>query len=338
MAVASLLLAALLPASASATVTEVGLISKTEPETVPSCTAGPLGATGLAIEAEKKKAEEAEHLKATEEEKKKKEAERKKREAERKKKKKTTKKATKKTARKARLARRSALSARRTRTLGGSAQAVRTLRPNGAFASAAAATTEATKTTEATSTTPEEGATKTEAPCLAISRTTGFQTQVGSIANPLVLPHNGRIVAWTIDLGRPTPTQIKFFDENEGGAAEAGIAILAPEKTPKLTYKLVAQSRLYKLQSFFGLNVQLPLEQTIKAKAGDVVALSVPTWAPALALGFEKTTAWRASREEKACSVTNTETAQVELKSKAIYACQYLTARLAYSATEISTP
>ncbi|MHB1539368.1 MAG: hypothetical protein ACYCYN_12890, partial [Solirubrobacteraceae bacterium] len=81
----TLLFAALLPASAAATVTEVGLISKTEPETVPSCTAGPVGSLGKQLEAEKKKAEEAEHKKAAESEAKKREAEKKKREAERKK-------------------------------------------------------------------------------------------------------------------------------------------------------------------------------------------------------------------------------------------------------------
>jgi hypothetical protein len=320
--IASLLAAAMLPASAAATVSEVGLIAKTEPETVPSCTTGPIGSVGKAMEEEKKKAEEAERKKVAEEEKKKKEAE-KKREEEAAKKRKTTKKTTE-----ARIARRATV---RSARLSGGAEALSSKLSSIPLATAAST---ASTTTEATT----EGATKTEAPCLAISRTTGYQTKVGSINNPLVIPHNGRIVAWSIDLGRPTATQIKFFDENEGGEAEAGIGILAPEKSPALTYKLITQSKLVKITPYFGLDVQLPLEQTLKVKAGDIVALTVPTWAPALALGFEKTTAWRASREAKACSVTNTETAQVELKSKMTYSCQYLTARLAYSATEISTP
>lgn len=336
--IASLMVAALLPAGAAATVSEVGLISKTEPETVPSCTAGPLGTAGKMIEEKQKKAEESEHKKTEEEEAKKKEAEQKKREAQHK------KRSKKKTVRKGRFARsarvhraRRTIRARRAdgvqRVTGGVAAFGRLDRN---VIASAAATEPTTETTEETTPTTEE--TTTEAPCLAVSRTTGFQTKVGSVNNPLVIPHNGRIVAWTIDLGRPTPTQIKFFDENEGGAPEAAIGILAPEKSPKLTYKLVTQTRLYKIQAYFGMNVQIPLEQTMKVKAGDIVALTVPTWAPALALGFEKSTGWRASRESKACSVTNTETAQVELKSKMTYSCQYLTARLAYSATEISTP
>ena len=64
------------------------------------------------------------------------------------------------------------------------------------------------------------------APCLAVSRTTGFQVKVGDAHNPLGAPRDGSIVAWTITLGKPTATQIKFFNTNEGGVAEAAIAVL----------------------------------------------------------------------------------------------------------------
>src|ERR1700688_4840704 len=56
-------------------------------------------------------------------------------------------------------------------------------------------------------------------PCLAVSRTTGFQVRVGAARNLLSVPRAGTIVAWTISLGKPTATQIKFFDTNEGGEA-----------------------------------------------------------------------------------------------------------------------
>src|ERR1700735_3458102 len=54
-------------------------------------------------------------------------------------------------------------------------------------------------------------------PCLAVSRTTGFQVKVGSERNLESAPKAGTIVAWTISLGNPNATQIKFFDANEGG-------------------------------------------------------------------------------------------------------------------------
>jgi hypothetical protein len=187
-------------------------------------------------------------------------------------------------------------------------------------------------------TTPPTVASCPTTPCLAVSRTTGFQVKVGSARNPLGVPRSGTIVAWTIALGKPNASQIKFFNANEGGAAEAGIAILRPQPKPNLTYKLVAQSPLVKLQSYFGKTAQFPLETTIPVKKNDIVALTVPSWAPALALGFNGGTSWRASRPRKGCNSTSSQTTQTSIGSSVQYFCLYQTARLTYSATLISTP
>jgi hypothetical protein len=152
------------------------------------------------------------------------------------------------------------------------------------------------------------------------------------------IPKAGSIVAWTINLGKPNATQIKFFNANEGGAAEAGIAILAPQKKPNLTYKLIASSPTVKLEKYFGKTVQFPLERSIQVKKGYIVALTVPTWAPALALGFGKDTSWRASREKKQCASTSSQSTQTSIGSEVQYFCLYQTARLTYSATLVSTP
>jgi hypothetical protein len=175
-------------------------------------------------------------------------------------------------------------------------------------------------------------------PCLAVSRTTGFQVKVATNRNPLSAPRSGTIVAWTITLGKPNATQIKFFNANEGGVAEAGIAILRAQPTPHLTYKLIAQSPLVKLQPYFGKTAQFPLETTIPLKKGDVVALTVPSWAPALALGFGNDTSWRASRPKKQCTSTSAQTSDTVIGAPVQYFCLYQTARLTYSATLISTP
>jgi hypothetical protein len=175
-------------------------------------------------------------------------------------------------------------------------------------------------------------------PCLAVSRTTGFQVKVGAVHNPLSAIRSGTIVAWTITLGKPNATQIKFFNANEGGPAEAGLAILRPQPRPALTYKLVAQSPLVKLEPYFGKTAQFPLETTIPVKKGDVVALTVPSWAPALALGFGNDTSWRASRPKKGCTSTSSQTSHTTVGSAVQYFCLYQTARLTYSATLISTP
>jgi hypothetical protein len=187
-------------------------------------------------------------------------------------------------------------------------------------------------------TTPETVPSCPASPCLAVSRTTGFQVKVATNTTLMNAPHAGTVVAWTITLGKPNATQVKFFNANEGGAPEAGIAVLRAEKKPNLTYKLVASSPTVKLEKYFGKTAQFPLEKTIVVKKGDIIALSVPTWAPALALGFGKDTSWRASREKKQCSSTSSQSTQTSIGVAVQYYCLYQTARLTYSATLISTP
>jgi hypothetical protein len=187
-------------------------------------------------------------------------------------------------------------------------------------------------------TTPATVASCPASPCLAVSRTTGFQAKVGAVNHPLTVPRNGTVVAWTITLGKPNATQVKFFNTNEGGPSEAGIAVLRPVKGPRLTWKLVASGAPIKLEKYFGMTAQFPLETTIPVKKGDVVALTVPTWAPALALGFGNDTSWRASRPRSQCTSTSSQTSHTQVGSAVQYFCLYQTARLTYSATEISTP
>lgn len=175
-------------------------------------------------------------------------------------------------------------------------------------------------------------------PCLAVSRTTGFQVKVGSTTNLLTAPRDGTVVAWTIMLGKPSSSQIKFFNANEGGAASAGIAILRPQRKARLTYKLISSSPTVKLEPYFGKTAQFPLETTLPVKKGDIVALTVPSWAPALALGFGNDTSWRASRAKSQCSSTSSQSTHTSVGSSVQYYCLYRTARLTYSATLISTP
>jgi len=175
-------------------------------------------------------------------------------------------------------------------------------------------------------------------PCLAVSRTTGFQVKVGTAYQFLTAPRNGTIVAWTIMLGKPNATQIKFFNANEGGASQAGIAILRPQPKPGLTYKLIGQSPPVMLEPYFGKTAQFPLETTLAVKKGDIVALTVPSWAPALALGFGHETSWRASRPRSQCASTSAQSTHTQIGTPVQYFCLYQTARLTYSATFISTP
>ena len=173
-------------------------------------------------------------------------------------------------------------------------------------------------------------------PCYAVSRTTGYQAKVGSDRGLMVVPQDGRIVAWTMVLGKPGKKQTDFFNSKLGGEAQAQITILDPKR--KLRSRAVAQGELVKLQPYFGRTAQWALRKSIPVKKGQVIALTVPTWAPALGTGLGGDTSWRASREKGQCDDTQGQTAQLEPNQLAQYYCLYRTARLTYSATLITKP
>jgi hypothetical protein len=172
--------------------------------------------------------------------------------------------------------------------------------------------------------------------CLAIPRTTGYQAKIGPNRGTYTIPRDGRIVAWTVSLGKPGPNQTKFFNERLGGESQAALAILQPGA--KLNSTVVAKSPMQKLQPWFGMYVQFPLEQSIEVKKGQVLALSVPTWAPALQVNLGGDTSWRSSRPKGSCNDTAEQSALVGDNDSAQFYCLYRTARLTYSATLVSTP
>jgi hypothetical protein len=173
-------------------------------------------------------------------------------------------------------------------------------------------------------------------PCLAVSRTTGYQAKIGNTRAPVVIPRTGRIVAWTIALGNPGAQQTRFFNDRLGGESEAQITILNPRR--KLRSRVVAQGEAVKLEPYFGSTAQFALHTSIRVRKGWVVALTVPTWAPALAVGLGSDTSWRASRGRGKCEDTSAQTAQLRAEQLAQYFCLYRTARLTYTATLIPDP
>ena len=152
----------------------------------------------------------------------------------------------------------------------------------------------------------------------------------------MVVPQDGRIVAWTMVLGKPGKKQTDFFNSKLGGEAQAQLTILDPKR--KLRSRAVAQGEVVKLQPYFGRTSQFALRKSIPVKKGQVIALTVPTWAPALGTGLGGDTSWRASREKGQCDDTQGQTAQLEPNQLAQYYCLYRTARLTYSATLITKP
>ena len=121
-------------------------------------------------------------------------------------------------------------------------------------------------------------------PCQAVGSVTGFQIDNGQLRLPFNVPREGKITAWTLTLAQPTPKQRSFFNTFFGTPPEARLAILrrVPRTNPP-RYSLQRQGAVKVLSPYLGQTVKfgasLPVER------GDIVGLTVPTWAPGLRPG-----------------------------------------------------
>ena len=177
-------------------------------------------------------------------------------------------------------------------------------------------------------------------PCQAIARTTGYQVRDGAWRDQFVVPEAGRIVAWRIQLSQPTADQVRFFDRNYGSPS-ARLTILRPGRS--LTATVVAQSPSISLAPYFGQTIDVALDRTLAVRKGQIVALTVPTWAPALATQTGRSdVSWRASRSPKdpkqcgAKNVLSSQSAQTRVGRRARYGCLYQQALITYSATLVT--
>jgi hypothetical protein len=174
-----------------------------------------------------------------------------------------------------------------------------------------------------------------EMPCQAIGSVTGFQVNNGQTRLPFLVPHDGTITAWTLTLAQPTNSQRAFFNGFFGTPPQARLAILrrVPGTNPP-RYNLRRQGQVQILSPYLGQTVRFG--SNLKVEKGDIVGLTVPTWAPAFAQDLPTDNIWRASRAPGTC-MNATDIRQGEpqekLGKRATYGCKYTTARLLYTAT-----
>lgn len=172
--------------------------------------------------------------------------------------------------------------------------------------------------------------------CYVVSRTTGYQGKIEGQNNIVQAPRDGRIVAWSITLSQPRKSEIEFFNRRLGAAPSAGISVFSTAKHYGGT--IVAASPVQQLTNYLGRTVQFPLGTSLPILKDQRVALTVPTWAPALAVGLPDNTSWRANRGEDDCDDTGTQTAATSVGRTVKYDCRYKAAQLTYSVTMITTP
>ena len=110
-------------------------------------------------------------------------------------------------------------------------------------------------------------------PCEAAVRVTALQGRAaGGPKNPYYIRRDGHIVAFTVTLSDPTDEQVAFFNDNFGSPAQVGLAVLRKGDTRKtrLNYRLVNQTELYRVDSYFGSSPTFVLDRPLRGQEDEL--------------------------------------------------------------------
>ncbi len=183
---------------------------------------------------------------------------------------------------------------------------------------------------------------------IILTRTTAIESASDGVSYPTKVKKAGWIVAFTVGLSKlstKTATERSFLhslDQNFGGTPQLALTVLKPG--PKNRYTVAAQSATFHLIPFLGQVLQQPLSlppnftsfTALPVKPGEVIGLTVPTWAPVLS--YNLSTAKFAYRQSRMANCTKTaggQTAQTSVGASTRYLCSYPGTRVQYSATEV---
>jgi hypothetical protein len=145
--------------------------------------------------------------------------------------------------------------------------------------------------------------------CQITGQVTGFQTHADGKKGLFRARRDGRIVAWSIHLGKPSKEDADAFGEaggteHFGGHPTAGIGIL--RKKSGRTFRLMRASPVLEVQRYYGEKPIFTLAKPLKVNKGNIVALTTSTWLPAFSVeGQGPNDTWVASRSKKNCDITD---------------------------------
>ena len=180
----------------------------------------------------------------------------------------------------------------------------------------------------------------TESPCVAAVRMTGYQGRAsGGPKNPYYIRRDGFLIAFTVQLAKPTTEEVDFFNNNFGTPSTARISVLRRGQTRKtrLSHRLIRQSDRFDLDRYFGSKPTFVFARPIPVKKGNWIALTVPTWAPLLSTNLARTNWWRSSRAKDSCEPPKSlrQFAMEDLREVNQFGCTYHGARLLYTVTYV---
>jgi hypothetical protein len=169
---------------------------------------------------------------------------------------------------------------------------------------------------------------------------TGLQGRAsGGPKNPYYIRRDGHLIAFTVQLAKPTEEEINFFESNFGTPSQARISVLrrGDKRKTRLNYRLIRQSDRFELDPYFGSRPTFVFDRPLPVKKGNWIGLTVPTWAPLLATNLARNNWWRSSRPKGSCEPPKSlgRFAMEDLREVNQFGCTYHSARLLYTVTYV---
>jgi len=212
-----------------------------------------------------------------------------------------------------------------------------------------------TTTALAAPTCPQEATVQeTEQDCaIVLTKTSAYETVSDGVADPDRITTPGVIDSFTLGIsglviqGATLSSELTTLDDNWGGPPAAQLTVLRPvASTSGTRWAVAAQSPVMPLVSYLGGVVEFPLIAPIPVVRGELLAITVPTWAPILTFGltadqfaYSQSHTQIITNGSSSCETTSTATlAQSTLGDQALYTCSFEGTRLEYSALEITAP
>ena len=193
---------------------------------------------------------------------------------------------------------------------------------------------------------------------IVLAQMTAYETLRDGVVNPDTVKHSGVISSFTLGLAGTnliTPPVLARLDQTYGGPPEAQLTALIPTGTAASpSFRVAAQSEVVKLRGQLGQVAEFPLTTPLPVVRGEMLALTIPTWAPVLSIEQNTTkfsyaqsrakqiVAVKSGSTTKRVSSCNTNStinlAQIVIGELSHYTCSYAGTRIEYSALEITTP
>jgi hypothetical protein len=198
----------------------------------------------------------------------------------------------------------------------------------------------------------------TETDCaIVLTKTTAYETLSDGTADPTLITTPGVIDSFTLGIsglviqGATLSSELKTLNTNWGGPPSAQLTVLRPvASSGGVRWAVAAQSPVMPLAAYLNGVVEFPLIAPIPVVKGEVLAITVPTWAPILTFGLStKDFSYTQSHtqiitgtgtaKKSSCETTATTTlAQLTLGDQAQYTCAFQGTRVEYTALEVTAP